>query len=302
MLSVILPIFNEGAHLEENLEELLKELGESRIAFEIILVNDGSTDLTSQVLSEIESNYRNRFSIKIISHPHNLGYGAAIKSGIRHSEFSTLAITDADMTYAPADLLKLFNIFNEKNLDMVVGLREGSNYRESFKKSMLRFLLRRLVEFVTKREIPDINSGCRVFKKDIAIDNLALLSDKFSFTTSITLAFMMRNAFVRYEPISYNVRQGSSKVRLISDSVRTLGFVLTVSLFFNPLRIFIPVGVAFFLLSAFFSTILAFTNMTNALISFVIALSALGITISLGLVGQLLGDRLKDSKLAKIEH
>ena len=198
MISVVIPAYNEGSVISETVKEIKKVFAEDNIHdVEIILVDDGSTDNTA-------ANSINSGAVTI-SHPHNIGYGRSLKDGIEAAKFDTIVITDADGTYPLykiPDLLKEYN----KGFDMVVGARQGDNYDESFKKKILRLILKKLVEFTAGREIPDINSGLRVFSKKEILPYFSKLCDTFSFTTSLTLAYMMNGKFVQYIPIEYKKR------------------------------------------------------------------------------------------------
>lgn len=289
-ISVIIPVFNESEAIANTVNQVFEILSENKIEFELIIVNDGSTDGSFQKVQEIFDSFPDS-NLKIIHHQHNLGYGAAIKSGILNANKEVIGILDADDTYEVSDLLKLLNHLAHFRFDMVVGQRQGRSFKGSLSKQFLRALLKRLVEFMTGRKVPDINSGSRVFRKDLALQNLDLLSDKFSFTTSITLAFMMRNAFVDYVPISYHKRTGNSKVKIVQDSIRTFGFVLTVSLYFNPLRIFAPLSGIFFVLGLLNLIVsLLFINQVFVLMATVFV-STSAIIFAMGLVAQLFGDK-----------
>jgi glycosyltransferase involved in cell wall biosynthesis len=239
VISIILPVFNEEDSIVTAIESIQKLFSSQLKDFEVLVVDDGSTDKTKVRVQEfLKSDVRG--NIRLVEHPHNLGYGAALKTGIKESKFKYCGIMDADSTYSPKDLLALYSLLIKDGFDMVVGSRQGKFYQGNIRKRLLRLLLRNFVEYMTGRLIPDINSGIRVFSKEKVSENSRLLSDKFSFTTSITLSFMMRNLFVAYLPVSYDNRKGETKVKLISDSFRTLGFVLSVAAYYNPLRIFFP--------------------------------------------------------------
>lgn len=229
-VSVIIPALNEANAIQATIEQaqsVLEGAGEER--FEIVVVDDGSSDDTG-VLAE-------KAGAKVIRHLHNMGYGRSLKDGIRAAANETIVITDADGTYPISEVPKLLAKFRE-GYDMVVGQRTGDEYKESVFKAPLREILRKIVEFTSSRKIPDINSGLRIFRKSLALNFEDRLCDTFSYTTSITLAFMMNGKFVTYMPIDYFERVGVSKVRLFSDSLRTLQYVSEAAVYYNPLRIF----------------------------------------------------------------
>ncbi len=299
MLTVVIPVYNEEAAILHTIDEMFSALKKNRLVFEVVVVNDGSTDGTLEVLRELSSNThssKKSAALHIIHHPHNMGYGAAIKTGLRYAKHDYCAIIDADLTYAPDEIVGLFQILRNRNFDMVVGMRTGRFYKGSPGKQVLRFLLRKIVEYMSGRSIPDINSGARVFKKSIAMKNLRILSDKFSFTTSLTLAFMMRHCFVHYEPIQYFGRKGNTKVKIIKDSVRTLGFILSVSAFFNPLRIFFPFFVFILLMGLLLLSLsIIFSSLTLFFASLLVTLTAL-LVFSMGIMSHIIGFKIGDDE------
>lgn len=292
MISIIVPVLNEEASIITTINSLIQTFKSKRYQFEIIIVDDGSTDDTkSNVRRYLKKSSVN--NIKLIEHAHNLGYGAALKTGIKNSRFRYCGIIDGDSTYDPKDLLVAFDLLIKQGFDMVVGSRQGRFYLGNIRKRVLRLLLRTFVQYMTGRKIPDINSGLRVFSKDKVSENARLLSDKFSFTTSITLSFMMRNLFVSYIPVSYNNRRGETKVKLLADSFRTFGFVLSVAAYYNPLRIFFPlIALEIFVSTTMLAlagivgnTVLAICGVAlllNGLIIFAIALLAHLLSYKLG--------------------
>lgn len=228
MISVVIPAYNESASITATVAAVRGAL--ANFVHEIIVVNDGSTDDTRR--------HAEASGARVVNQPHNLGYGAALKAGIRAAQYDTVVITDADGTYPNEHMPRLVEEFGQ-GFDMVVGARSGSHYRESALKAPLRALLKWLVEFTTGRRIPDVNSGLRVFSRHTVLPYLDTLCDTFSFTTSLTLAYMMTSKFVRYVPIEYHRRVGQTKVRLLRDSLRTLQYIVQAILYYNPLKLFI---------------------------------------------------------------
>lgn len=243
MISVVIPAYNEENAIVETVEEVYSVFKKAKISeFEVIVVDDGSTDETAARAKSSKA--------KVITHPHNIGYGRSLKDGILAAKYETIIITDADRTYPFKEVPSLLKAY-KKGFDMVVGARTGAHYRESWFKSPLRHILRFLVEFTAGRKIPDINSGMRIFNRDTAQKYFSTLCDTFSFTTSITLAYMMTGKFVHYLPIPYEKREGNSKVRLFRDSLRTLQYILQAMNYYNPLKVFILFSVICIILSFF---------------------------------------------------
>ncbi len=261
MISIVIPAFNEENTITKTIEKIKEVLIPSGIKeYEIIIVDDGSSDKTSELV-------QNSGAI-LVKHPHNIGYGNSLKSGIRKASFDTIIITDADDTY-PLDRIPVLLKEYKNGFNMVVGKREGKNYEESFFKKILRSILKKLVEFTAGRKIPDVNSGLRVFSKKEVIPYFNTLCDGFSFTTSLTLAYMMTGKFVKYIPISYNRRRGKSKVHLLRDSLRTAQFIVEAILYYNPIKIFL-----------FFSLTLIICALINFCFSFIWKLTS---TYTLGI-------------------
>jgi glycosyltransferase involved in cell wall biosynthesis len=228
VVTVVVPAFNEAAAIPHTLDEIRAALAAT--AHEIIVVDDGSTDTTAAAASEA--------GVKMLKQPHNRGYGAALKAGILAAAHDTIIITDADGTYPNHEMRTLLDHYS-RGFNMVVGARQGSHYRESIVKAPLRYVLKWLVEFTTGRKIPDVNSGLRVFSKKEIVPYFDTLCDTFSFTTSVTLAYLMTGKFVHYVPVAYHRRVGQTKVRLFRDSLRTLQYIVQAILYYNPLKLFI---------------------------------------------------------------
>jgi glycosyltransferase involved in cell wall biosynthesis len=231
MISIVIPALNEAHGVGAAVANICSVMTSSNLVpFEIIVVDDGSTDETGIVAIAAGA--------RVVRHPHNLGYGRSLKKGIESAIYETIVISDADGTYPATAIPEIVALYNE-GFDMVVGQRHGPHYRESLLKMPLRAILRFLVQWTAGRRIPDINSGLRVFSRTAVMKYFPHLCDTFSFTTSLTLAYMMTNRFVTYYRIDYFERSGRSKVRLFRDSLRTLQYVIEAILYYNPLKIFL---------------------------------------------------------------
>ena len=232
MISVVLPCFNEEASIEKNIDSIKKELDKYGKDYEIIVVDDGSNDHSQEKLKNLD--------INIVKHPHNIGYGAALKTGIKNAKFDTIVISDIDDSYPSKHISELLNLYFESlntssGYDMVVGARKGKEYYGSFFKFLFRKLLKFLVQWTTGRKIVDVNSGLRVFSKKTINSFLPHLCNTFSFTTSLTLAYMLNTKFVKYHPIEYEVRTGKSHVKIFRDSLRTLQYIVEAIIYYLSL-------------------------------------------------------------------
>lgn len=237
-ISIIIPCYNESPDvLEKTVSELKKSVSSRVDNYEIIIVNDGSTDFT----------YPENFgeNTHFITHPVNKGYGAALKTGIKHASCEWIGITDADGTY-PNDCFHELLAYTDDN-DMVIGARswEDISLVRRFPKKMLTFF----AGFLADEPIRDLNSGMRIFKKELALSFWNLFPDGFSFTSTITMACLTNNIPIEYHDIDYYNRVGSSSINPIKDTIRFFNLVLRLALYFNPKKFFLPLSLIVFLMA-----------------------------------------------------
>lgn len=233
-VSVLVPCFNEETAIGETIEKLdnaLAKLGE----FEIVAINDGSTDRTLARLRELEERFPR---LKIVNHDRNRGYGAALKTGMRNASSELIAIIDADGTYPIEDLPALVEL--AKDYDMVVGARTGADVTYSSIRKIPKFFLRKWINWIVNMKVPDINSGMRVFRKNMAQKFVRVLPNGFSFTITITISSLRNNYRVHFEPINYFQRTGKSKIHPIKDTLRFMQIIGRTGMYFAPLRILLP--------------------------------------------------------------
>ncbi len=236
-ISIVVPAYNEEKSIHSTIEEIKSVINKSH-DFEIIAVDDGSKDRTNSILKKIKG-------ISVIENASNLGYGASLKSAIKKSKSEYIIITDADGTYPIKDIPKL--IKELKDNDMVVGARTGKHVKIPFFRRPAKWFLNHFAEYLAKTKIPDLNSGFRIFKRDIAIKYFNLFPDGFSFTTTMTMICLTNGYKVKYIPINYYQREGKSAIHPIKDFIGFTNLILRLTIFFKPLNVFIPISLLIFI-------------------------------------------------------
>ncbi len=235
-VSIVIPAYNEEGGISSGIRDVKKAMDVSGFDYELLIVNDGSEDKTAE-LAEQEG-------ATVISLPENQGYGAALKAGIRKTKYEIIVITDADGTYPAERIPDLVGELGD--YDMVVGARTGENVAAPLVRMPAKWFLRKLASYLAGRTIPDLNSGLRVMRKDLIRRFVHLLPQGFSFTTTITLASLCSGCFVKYIPIDYHARIGKSKIKP-SHAFDFLLLIIRNIVYFNPLKVFLPLGGVFFL-------------------------------------------------------
>jgi glycosyltransferase involved in cell wall biosynthesis len=234
-VSVVIPAFNESGSIA-GVVNILRTAAPWR---EIIVVDDGSTDRTGELAAAAGAS--------IVRHPYNMGNGAAVKSGIRRSSGEYVLIVDADGQHPPEEALRIVSRLGE--YDLVVGARSAETQATQARRAG-NDALNRLASYLAGREIPDLTSGFRAARSSGLREFLHLLPNGFSTPTTTTLAFMKAGYAVAFEPIHARQRTGLSKIRLGRDGTRFLMIIFKMITLFSPLRIFLPISVASFVLGA----------------------------------------------------
>lgn len=267
-ISVILPAKNEAAGLRQTLPALRAGFPDA----EVIVVDDGSTDDTAAVAEG--------FGATVLSAPYSMGNGAAIKRGVRAAGGDILVFMDADGQHDPALIPRLLEKL-EEGYDMVVGARDGSG-QANVGRSAANAFYNRLASWMTGHRVADLTSGFRVARADRFRQFLHLLPNGFSYPTTSTMAFFRSAYPVAYVPIPVAARIGKSHIRPLRDGLRFLLIIFRIATLYSPLKLFAPVGVAFFLLgfgyyTFTFATMGRFTNMSALMLSAAVIVFLIGL-------------------------
>lgn len=230
-VSIVLPVFNEAGHLDDEIDRIRKGMNESGLTYEVIVVDDGSTDGSGERLVETEG-------IRLLRFGQNRGAGSARKYGTMAAQGRYVVWTDVDMSYPNDEIAGL--VSQMAGWDQVVGARTTEQGTTKLLRRPAKWLIRSLASYLTGVRIPDLNSGFRVFRRQVAEQFLYLLPRGFSCVTTITLAFLTNGYSIKYVPIEYFPRQGRSKFHWMADTRRYLMQVVRMVLMYEPLRVFGP--------------------------------------------------------------
>jgi glycosyltransferase involved in cell wall biosynthesis len=237
-VTILIPAYNEEEGLPRCLEALMPAAAEKD--WEVLVVDDGSTDGTLEIAKQAGA--------RVISHPVNKGYGASLKTGIRNASGGIIVMMDSDGQHNPEDIEMLLK-FTDR-YDMVVAARSGSKGIRAPGKKLLGLV----ANFLSGFRIPDLNSGFRAFRKETVREFLHFCPNGFSFTTTITLAYLRESYSVKYVPIEVERRVGrASNVKFFRDGYKTFLLILRVIVLFNPLKVFIPVSLVLLALGVIFT-------------------------------------------------
>ena len=268
-VTVLLPAFNE----EQAIAGTIKKIKDLYPNFEVLVIDDGSTDNTAQVAMDAGAN--------IWPHPYNIGNGAAVKTGLRMAQGEWIVMMDADGQHRPEDIARLLEY--RESFDMVVGARTKQS-ETSLHRDVANTLYNWFASYVTKFRVEDLTSGFRLVRASTVRQFIYLLPNTFSYPSTLTMGYLRSGRTVKYVPIQTQARRGKSKIKLIQDGSRFFLIITKVATLFSPMRVFLPTsGFLFFLALGYylytFTTQGRFTNMSallfnSALIVFMIGLVA----------------------------
>ena len=235
-VSIIIPVYREAENIADIVLRTRKVIDALGCSYEIIVVDDGSDDGTGEKAAGAGA--------RVISHPYNIGNGAAVKTGIRNARGEVLVILDGDGQHAPEDIPQLLEKLG--TYDMVVGARTRGS-ETSFHRNIVNKIYNWFATYMCKRRIEDLTSGFRAIKADVARRFVYLLPNTFSYPTTITMAVVRSGFSLAYIPIKTSRRKGKSKISLFNDGARFFLIIIKIATLFSPMRVFLPVSVLMFL-------------------------------------------------------
>jgi len=283
-VSVILPCFNEESNVAPEVERICRHLDDSGYIYEVIVIDDGSTDGTWDEVQEQASLWP---AVRPVRFAVNGGPGTARRLGTERARGGIVVWTDADMTYPNERIAEFVRILDEDpSCDQVVGARTAEQGTHRQARIVAKWTIRKLAERLTGTVIPDLNSGFRAFRRCTALSYLHLLPPGFSCVTTITLAFLADQHVVRYVPVTYAPRAGRSKFRIVRDAYRYILQVLAVTMYFSPLRVLMPVALVLLFLGM--ATVVWGIASGNDITNAVVMTTGGVIVFALGLLGDVL--------------
>ena len=238
-LTVLLPAYNEQDAIQQVLEEIVEALFGEQIRYEVLVVDDASTDRTAE-LAEQFARLCWQCPVRVVRCPENRGAGAARKVGIRQARGEIVVMLDADGSYPAAAIPKLLSHFPA--YDQVNGARTSEQGTLRWLRRPAKWLIRKLAGYLTGHKIPDLNTGLKAFKRRTMLPWLWVVPDGFSCVTTMTLAFLTNGYAVKYVPVAYRPRIGRSKFHPVKDTLAYLATVLRMVLYFRPLKVFLPLS------------------------------------------------------------
>ena len=239
-VTIVLPCYNEQDHVIDEVERICKAMDNSGKTYELLAVDDKSTDDTLARLREAAPRFPH---MRIMAFQHNSGSGTVRRIGSQQARGDIVVWTDADMSYPNERIPELVDILdNDPAVDQVVGARTSEEGSHKLLRVPAKWFIRKVAERLTNTKIPDLNSGLRAFRRDVAQPYLRLLPPGFSCVTTITIAFLSNQHPVRYVPIEYSKRAGKSKFRFFTDAYRYILQVLRMVMYFNPLKVLMPLA------------------------------------------------------------
>jgi glycosyltransferase involved in cell wall biosynthesis len=245
-VTIVLPCYNEGEHVLLEIERITTAMVGSGLSYELLCIDDASTDNTLEVLQGAAQRYPN---IRLMPFRRNGGSGTARRIGTQQARGEIVVWTDADMTYENERIPELVRVLlDDPTYDQVVGARTTEEGTHKWLRVPAKWLIRKIAERLTNQKIPDLNSGLRAFRRSVALPYLRLLPAGFSCVTTITIAFLSNQHDILYVPTSYAKRAGTSKFHFVHDAYRYILQVLRMVMYFDPLKVLMPAALWLFVI------------------------------------------------------
>jgi glycosyltransferase involved in cell wall biosynthesis len=237
-VTVVLPCYNEQDHVLLEIARVSRALDESEFSYELLVIDDASTDNTLEVLQKAQSEYPN---MRLEPFQRNGGTGTARRIGTQIARGEIVVWTDADMSYPNERIPEMVRYLKENpRIDQVVGARTSEEGSHKLLRVPAKWVIRKIAERLINQKIPDLNSGMRAMRREVALPYLRLLPPGFSCVTTITMAFLANQHDLYYMPIAYSKRAGKSKFKFIKDAYRYILQVLRMVMYFNPIKVLLP--------------------------------------------------------------
>ncbi|HEX4787511.1 MAG TPA: glycosyltransferase family 2 protein [Actinospica sp.] len=237
-VTVVLPCYNEQDHVLLEIARVSEALDASEFSYELLVIDDASTDNTLEVLQKAQADYPH---MRLEPFQRNGGTGTARRIGTQIARGEVVVWTDADMTYPNERIPEMVRLLKENpRVDQVVGARTSEEGTHKLLRVPAKWMIRKIAERLINQKIPDLNSGMRAMRREVALPYLRLLPPGFSCVTTITMAFLANQHDIFYMPIDYSKRAGKSKFKFVKDAYRYILQVLRMVMYFNPIKVLLP--------------------------------------------------------------
>lgn len=245
---VCIPAYNEEVAIRETLIKLVENFNGA----EIIVVDDGSTDSTYEIASAIKG-------VRVLKHTRNMGYGASLKTAMKHTDRGIVAWYDADGQHRVEDLKNVLEPVLSGSQDAVIGVRaKGSDVR--VERVPGKLILKTIAELVARQKVPDLNSGLRAFKKSVVKKYLHLLPNGFSASSTTTMLMIKRGYRLSHVDIMTLERKGVSTVKMFRDGWNTIRLILRILILFEAFNFFALMSFVQIIIGLLYGFYMAFVN------------------------------------------
>lgn len=237
-VTVVLPCYNEQDHVLLEIARVSEALDASEFSYELLVIDDASTDNTLEVLQKAQADYPH---MRLEPFQRNGGTGTARRIGTQIARGEIVVWTDADMSYPNERIPEMVRLLKENpRVDQIVGARTTEEGTHKLLRVPAKWVIRKIAERLINQKIPDLNSGMRAMRREVALPYLRLLPPGFSCVTTITMAFLANQHDIFYMPIDYSKRAGKSKFKFVKDAYRYILQVLRMVMYFNPIKVLLP--------------------------------------------------------------